>query len=507
MRKFRSLALLLIAALMVSMLSLPVFADAAPGYVYDFYYEDDLITEFLISGSYCCETEWEDHALKIVAADAGDLGDTYFYINSIADAGMEASDYPYMAFSVKNLSDATEYEGHFGTSAHGVSGSTVFHVDIDPNMTEFKTFVVNMPQSNHDNVNRINAPGGISDEEGATANLVAEMEEGESFWEGEVTSLRFDSIYRGGRSGEALDGDTLYIAWMAFFETEEDAKNYKGPDHSTERTPEPTRDPSTIDTKPFNLLVFDTEDYDDFFNPTSQISEIYFDSDKKCYSIDVVSGIDPNVELLFDSFLDEEVPCDEYKILQFGARVNTSEGNKSGSFYYSTDEHGGYSEPQNVMYNYTTTDEIQVVNIDLSRAANWTGTALKCRFDMFTSCNEDTTFDLYYMAFFADKDAANAFAEQYKAQGSAVFPEKPTKAPTAAPTEKPTDAPATKAPATEAPAATDAPKPTDAPKTDDKTDNKNKNNNWILPVAILGGFAVAAVIAGVVIAGAKKKKK
>lgn len=504
MRKFRSMALLLVVALMISMLSLPIVSSAAePGYVYDFYYEDDLLDKYLISGAYCCETEWEDHALKIVAADAGDLGDTYFYINSIADEGMEASDYPYMAFSVKNLSDATEYEGHFGTSQHAISGSTVFHVDIDPNMTEFKTFIVNMPQSNHDNVNRINAPGGISDEEGATANLVAEMEDGETAWEGEVTTMRFDSIYRSGRSGEAQDGDTLYIAWMAFFETEEDAKNYKGPDHSVERTPEPTRDPSTVDTKPFNLLVFDTDDYDDFFNPTSMISEIYFDSDKKCYCIDVTAGIDPNLELLFDSFMDEEVPCDEYKILQFGARVNTAEGNKSGSFYYSTDEHGGYSEPQNIIYNYATTDEIQVVNIDLTRAANWTGIAQKCRFDVFTTTNEDTTVELYYMAFFSDKAAADAFADLYRAQGSEAFPAKPTKAPTAEPTEKPTEKP------TDAPKVTDAPKPTDAPKTTDKAaDNTGeKNNKWILPVAIGGAVVLAAAIAGIAIGASKKKKK
>ncbi|MBQ3867426.1 MAG: hypothetical protein II789_02645, partial [Clostridia bacterium] len=238
MRKFRSLALLLTLALAVSMLApTAVSAASEPGYVYDFYYEEDLEDVYVITGTYCCEAGWEDHALKIVAVDAGELGDTNFYINSIADGDMEASDYPYMAFSVKNPTDATEFEGHFGTNLHPISGSTVFHADIEPNMTEYKTFIVNMPQSNHDNVNRINAPGGLSDQEGATANIVDEMEDGESCWEGTVTTMRFDSIYRSGRSGEAQDGDTMYIAWMAFFETEEDAKNYKGPEHTTERTP------------------------------------------------------------------------------------------------------------------------------------------------------------------------------------------------------------------------------------------------------------------------------
>ncbi len=506
MRKFRSLALLLTLALAVTMLApTAVSAASEPGYVYDFYYEEDLEDVYVITSLYCCEAGWEDHALKIVAVDAGELGDTNFYINSIADGDMEASDYPYMAFSVKNPTDATEFEGHFGTNLHPISGSTVFHADIEPNMTEYKTFIVNMPQSNHDNVNRINAPGGLSDQEGATANMVAEMEDGESFWEGTVTTMRFDSIYRSGRSGEAQDGDTMYIAWMAFFETEEDAKNYKGPEHSSERTPAPTRDPSTIDMKPFNLLVFDTEDYDDFFNPTSQISEIYFDDEKKCYSIDVMSGIDPNVELLFDMFLDEEVPCDEYKILQFAARVNTAEGNKSGSFYYSTDKHGGYNEPQNIIYNYATTDEIQVVNIDLSRAAAWSGTALKCRFDMFTSCNEDTTFDLYYMAFFSNKDAADAFAAEYAEKGRDAFPAKPTKAPTAAPTEKPTEAPATAVPATNAPKVTDAPKTTGEAGNETKETAK-KDNKWLVPV-VIGAVVVAAAVAAAVIVASKKKKK
>ena len=515
MKKFRSMSIILVLALVLSLIpSFTAFA-AEPGYVYDFYYESDFDSIYTVTGTNECSVSWEDHALKIVAENLSEIGDPNFYINSIADEDIDGEDYPYVAFCLKNLTDATEYEGHFGTSTHPISGSTVFHFDVDPNMTEFKTFIFNMPVQNQKYVNIINGPDGVSASEGASGNVVAEMEEGETFWEGTISSFRFDGMYRGGRSGLAEEGDTLLISWVGFFATEEDAKNYQGPDHSVERTPEPTADPSTYDSKPYGMLVFNSDDdmFYEFFSDTgrNQIEDAYFDSDKGCWCIDILAGGDPFIEMGFATLIAnddiEAVSADDCKILQLGVKVNTAEGAKSGSMYFQTSEHGGYSEAQNILYNYVTTDELQCVDVDFTKAKAWTGEVANCRFDAFTSCKEDTTVEIYYLAFFSNKTAADAFAAQIAEKGLDALP-KPDPTPTKAPTQAPTEAPdPTAVPATDAPNATDEPQATDAPKTTDapEKDNKSGGNKWIVPVIVVAAVVVcAAVVAAIVM---KKKKK
>ena len=515
MKKFRSLSILLALALVLSMLPSFTVSAAEPGYVYDFYYQSDF-DNYTLTGTNQCAVTWEDHAMKMVSEVPEDdpIGDPNFYINDIADGDFDGEDYPYVAFCLKNLSDATEYEGHFGTSTHPISGSTVFHFDVDPNMTEYKTYVFNMPVQNQKYVNLINGPDGVSAQEGATQNVVAEMEEGDTFWEGTISSFRFDGMYRGGRSGLSEAGDTLYISWIGFFATEEDAKNF-APDHSVEKTPEPTPDPTSYDGTPYGLLVFNTDDdiFYDFFSETgrNQIADVYFDSDKGCWSIDIAQGGDPFIELGFGTLAYSEdmdvVSADDCKIVQLGVRVNTNEGAKSGSFYYQTSEHGGYSEAQNILYNYVTTDELQCVNVDLTKAKAWEGEVANCRFDAFTSSKEDTTVDVYYIAFFNNKTAADAFAAQIAEKGLDALPTPaptPTKAPTAEPTEKPTEAPATDAPvATDVPDVTEkAGTATDKPADDVKDGNGNK---WVIPVIIVAAVVVCAAVVGIIVA--KKKKK
>ncbi len=520
MKKFRSLSILLALALVMSLLPSFTVSAAEPGYVYDFYYESDFNNDYTVTGTNQCNVTWEDHALKMVADGLDEIGDPNFYLNNIADAGIDGEDYPYVAFCLKNLTDATEYEGHFGTSSHPISGSTVFHFDVDPNMTEFKTYIFNMPVQNQKYVNIINGPDGVAAQEGATANVVAEMEEGETAWEGTVSTFRFDGMYRGGRSGLSQEGDTLLISWIGFFASEEDAKNYTGPDHSVEKTPEPTADPSTYDSKPYGLLVFNSDDdiFYDFFSETgrNQITDVYFDESKGCWSIDVSAGGDPFIEFAFGILAGNEdmdvVSADDCKILQLGVAVNTAEGAKGGSMYFQTSENGSYDEAKNILYNYVTTDELQCVNIDFSKAKLWTGDVSNCRYDMFTSSKEDTTVDVYYAAFFTNKIAADAFAAQIAEKGLAALPTPaptPTKAPTAEPTEKPTDAPATDVPVvTDAPETTEEAKATDKGADTDKNgenDTKGNTNKWLVPVIIVAAVVVCAAVVGIIVA--KKKKK
>ena len=512
MKKYRSVALLTALTLIVSLFSvLTVSAAGEPGFVYDFYYKDQY-DSYLVTGVGGCNVSWENNGLKMTCDGSSSIGDMFFYVNEIAEADMEASDYPYIAVNLMNPSDASEFEAHFSTSLHSISGSTVFHFDIDTEMTEYKTFICNIPEQNVINVNRINGPDGICAELGSTANIVPEMEEGGSFWEGSVTQFRIDGTYRGGASGESIEGDTLYIGWIAFFETKEAAENYAGPDHSVVKTPAPT-EAATIDTVPGGYILFNEEsDAGDMLfttNIKNQISDIYFDDAKGCYVISIMAGGDPFAEMGFSSLIamDEmdEVSADDYKVMQLGIKVDVKAGAKSGSIYFGTDEHPGYSEPQNVVYNYVESEDMQIVNVDFSKNRTWEGTVANCRLDAFTTCNEDTDVELYYIAFFRNLQSAEAFAAQYAEKGFDAFPAPPTKAPTKEPTATPvpTEVPAATAvsEATAVPEATDAPDPGD-----DQNGNAEKGKFPVVPVVIIGAVAVAAVVAGIIIANSKKKK-
>ena len=176
------------------------------------------------------------------------------------------------AINLKNPSEATQFEVHFGTDEHGLSASNVFHLDIEGGMDTFKTFYCYIPTQNEKWVNILNAPGGLSEQE--TGSYTApEMEEGGSFWEGYLNSLRIDGVYFGGRSGLVPGGTSYDIAWIAFFKTEDDVKNFAGPDR-TKPTPEPTPTPDISTIAPFGTIIFDSDDYDDFWTGANLIDDV-----------------------------------------------------------------------------------------------------------------------------------------------------------------------------------------------------------------------------------------
>ena len=102
MKTMRKLSFLLAVAMVLSLFPVMAVNAAEPGYVFDFYYESDFDELYPASNLYCCDVTWEDNALKLVAENVDELGDPYFYLNSIGSENMEASDYPY--FSIFTIS-------------------------------------------------------------------------------------------------------------------------------------------------------------------------------------------------------------------------------------------------------------------------------------------------------------------------------------------------------------------------------------------------------------------
>ena len=171
------------------------------------------------------------------------------------------------------------------------------------------------------------------------------------------------------------------------------------------------------------VLVFDNEDqYLPLFGGRfTDVQDITFDQDKKCFVLSVGESIDPFAEMLFGTYTEmgkmEPVSADKYKVIQYGVRFDTGAG-REGQFYFQTTSNMDYKESQNLSYLYAGTDKLQYVNIDASANTSWTGTVADCRFDMLTTSKYDVEFEIYYVGFFVDQAAADEYGNAWlKAAG------------------------------------------------------------------------------------------
>ena len=111
------------------------------------------------------------------------------------------------------------------------------------------------------------------------------------------------------------------------------------------------------------------------------------------------------------------------------------------------------------------------------------------RYDPFFESAEDTTVEVYYVAFFKNMNDAEAFGARFLEEGLPATPE-PTEAPTATPTPEVTEAPAeepTQAPVEEPTKEPDA-EPTDAPVATEAPQKKGCGS-------ALGGISAVVVLA------------
>lgn len=214
---------------------------------------------------------------------------------------------------------------------------------------------------------------------------------------------------------------------------------------------------------------------------------------------------------------DEQILCAEYPYVAIHLKIaDVSKNFGDGeAFFYTTSCNGatgGYSAA--VKYDWKNPDW-QTVVIDPTSNSQFKKNALNgdewlgFRYDVLNgSPDYDLPFDIDWIAFFANEEAAMAFNGDFGDLIPTQAPATATPAPTEAP--KATEAPATQAP-TEAPKATEAPKEnatdapaenaTEAPKTSEKTEEGGSN---VVIIVVIAAVVVAAVVAGIIIA--KKKK-
>lgn len=492
MRKLVSVCL--IAAIVISVFTFtPIVSSAAePAKLIDFYYED-LYNQHSPAGEVDCTVEWANNALHYTAnTENSELGDTYFSVGGAG--GFEADDNQWMVIKLKNLSDVTTFELHYGTSLFNVAGNTVAHFDISAKDSDYKTYVIDIAKANLDTAYALNGPDGIAQQAGSTDTPISELTE--STWQGTVNSFRLDCLYKEGKSGMVPNGSEMYIEYIAFFASEADGKEYakSGPDRSGYVAP-PTAAPiEGEDAKPnYDAIIQFKEDGDwaEYINieGTPINGMIYEGANEAGDGIlfTVEENPDPWIQMHPLAAIDGE----EWPIMQM--KVKKSEGSpNSGQIYYTTDQNPNLGEAQTALIKYQNTTEWQIVNINLNENKNdlCAGEYQILRLDVFTNSPKEVEFEIAYIAFFKSVTAA----EQYIANGG-DFSEIISMTPT--PAEKtPTPVPSTKKPT-----ATKAASPTPT----NKVGEKDKSSTTMTIVIIIAAIVVVAggVTAFIII---KKKK-
>lgn len=482
------------AAIVISMFTFaPIVSSAAePAKLIDFYFEDSY-KEHSPSGENECTVTWENNALHYIANTEGtELGDTFFSV--AAAGGFEADDNQWMVIKLKNLSDVTQFELHYGTTLYNVAGNTVAHFDISAKDSDYKTYVIDIAKANLDTAYALNGPGGIAQQAGSTDPVIDELTE--STWQGSVTSLRLDCLYKEGKSGMVPNGSEMYIEYIAFLDSEDAANAFAktGPDRTNHEAP-PTAAPlEGDDANPnYDAVILFKEDggWEDYINVEDvPINAMTYEGlneagDGILFSVD--KSNDPWVQMQPLASVDGE----EWPVVQMKIRKTAGSPN-SGQLYFTTDQNPNLSESQTASIKYQNTSEWQIVNIDMNESKNdlCAGDLQILRLDVFTNSPGEYEFEIAYIAFFKSVAAA----EQYVAKGG-DFSELASMTPT------PEEKTPTPAPSTQKPTATKAATPTPAGKTSDKDSGSNTTMIIIIVAAVV--VVAGAVTAFIII---KKKK-
>lgn len=205
MKKIISIAV--VALLLVSVFSMTAYA-AEPNILWDFGEGSD-IEDFMGSPT---TLDWYAEGDYHVFTASGN--DPNVPINISAD---DVSQVVWAKARVKNPSPATAIELFGATNGRSLTGSECTHIDIQSNSNEWLTYIIYIPDENVKTVNAYKDP---------------QYAITEPYWEGTVEFIRLDPMWQEGddgsdAGGNMASGDQIYIDYIAFFATEEDAKAFR----------------------------------------------------------------------------------------------------------------------------------------------------------------------------------------------------------------------------------------------------------------------------------------
>jgi hypothetical protein len=142
--------------------------------------------------------------------DASDsLGDTYVSID-VSENPIDAATYQWLRISIRNLSDLPKFEFHYGGDFEGIVAKACTHINISTKDTEYKSYIINIPETNK-----------------ATFPVHPAIDLAEdSNWQGNISTFRLDFGYLEESGGHAKNGDKMYLEYVAFFDSQAAAEGF-----------------------------------------------------------------------------------------------------------------------------------------------------------------------------------------------------------------------------------------------------------------------------------------
>lgn len=226
-----------------------------------------------------------------------------------------------------------------------------------------------------------------------------------SFWKGILNILRMDPV------GGAKAGEKMYIEYIAFFKTEEDAKAYGGLTAEQEKINEERKKEILKEQTSFyegDTFAIRFNNYKIFrlngVNATYGCSVMLYDK-AALFRIWLSPAI-LSIHLEEVSYIDANV----YKYMKIKYYANTS--SKSSMMYFATTDDGTVSGSRSIAFRRGDNRKWQEQIVDINQSGvSWAGKVNFIRFDLTTSYaqNQDEYIFIEYLAFFKTLEEAQAF--------------------------------------------------------------------------------------------------
>ncbi|MCL2814079.1 MAG: hypothetical protein FWD23_05715 [Oscillospiraceae bacterium] len=142
----------------------------------------------------------------------GTKGDLYTSITGFGDLGVDADVYQWIALGIKNPSDAPGFEIHFSSPTKGYHVESSITFDINPK-SDYTKYVYNMTDQCKKYYPK--RPADVGDPDVYPDH-----------WHGAIDQFRLDFMYYEESGGHAKTGDTIYLEYIAFFDSEQAANDF-----------------------------------------------------------------------------------------------------------------------------------------------------------------------------------------------------------------------------------------------------------------------------------------
>ena len=369
---------LLLTLVLAMVLSVFAGATAEPAFLF----APCLADPFETSSNQGCSLENCDTYLRVVAnkeISEEENGDPHFVVIKEAFD----SKYEWIKLRIQNHSEAPMFEMHFASTASGdgITAETCTHFPISTKDTEYKEYVFNVKEYNLQS----QSVNGITLEK--------------SVWDGSISRVRLDCMWIAEPSGQVPKGSTMDIDYVAFFDTEEDAKAFVLPAKKV-IAPGEEIDYSSIewDKNSPHFITSDFAQFEDWSYSHVTLSS-YFGNLR--FS---PKGTDPIMQKKL------ETPFNASDYPYFALRYKIDSKVSEGGIFFQTDSNPTFAGTY-TKYDIDKPGEWvnHVMDMRTSEHGLWKGTVTHLRIDAINGEDNDALVVLNRFGFFKTRDEAMAF--------------------------------------------------------------------------------------------------